>query len=123
MNETPWTCILCGSGRSFQWTDTHGIAVCSKCGLPYRLYHYENDVRVEKPPECTIKSEWVPLAREYWTETRRRVFPAAHDLGFWRGRNGRSYSGATEEDVRLFDEWMDARKDRWPKREEVAAET
>lgn len=35
MNE----CALCNSRLSFRWTDTHGVGVCTKCGL-YRIYHY-----------------------------------------------------------------------------------
>jgi hypothetical protein len=110
-----FACAVCDSERpGFRWTDTHGVAVCGTCGCPYRLYHYENEQPVEKPPSLAVDVEWLPLAREYWRETQRRVFPASHDMGMLRSRGGRSYSGATDEDVEAFNEWMNARKRLWP---------
>lgn len=99
-------CAICGTDLRVSWTDTHGVAACLECGLPYRLYHYENDARVEKPPTVAIKDEWVVVGRQYWQETHRRTFPAAYDMGILRGE--RSYSGATREDCELFDAWLDA---------------
>lgn len=108
------TCAVCGEPFHFRWTDTHGVAVCGNCGLPYRLYHYKNDVRVDKPPTIAVKEEWLPLARQYWQERRRRVFPMAYDVGIFRGRGGRSYSGATEDDCEAFEQWLAGRKTEWP---------
>lgn len=116
-------CLVCDSELWFRWTDTHGIAVCGTCGLPYRIYHYENDQRVEKPPACTIAPAWIPLAREYWAERKRRVFPGAHDIGILRRRGSRTYSGATEEDIDTFEQWINAHKHRWPPVPEADAAT
>ena len=113
MNE-PIQCAVCEGELSVRWTDTHGVAACGRCGLPYRLYHYENDVRVDKPPSIAVKESWLPLAREYWQETRQRVFPGAFDMGVFRSRGGRTYSGASEDEMTAFDEWINARRDRWP---------
>jgi hypothetical protein len=107
-------CAVCGTPLAARWTDTHGVGACCTCGLPYRLYHYENNERVEKPPSVAVKDEWLPLAREYWTETKRRVFPGQFDMGVFRSRGGRTYSGATEDEMRDFDGWMDTHKDHWP---------
>lgn len=107
-------CEVCGERLGVRWTDTHGVGACSTCGLPYTIYHYDNDVRVEKPPSVAVKESWLPLAREYWTETKRRVFPGAFDMGIFRSRGERTYSGASESDMRAFDEWLNERKDRWP---------
>ncbi len=92
------------------------------CGLPYRIYHYENDVRVSRPPSVEIKEEWLILGREYWRETHRRVFPGAFDMGVFRSRGGRTYSGATEDEMREFDDWMNERKSRWPLESPEAAD-
>ncbi len=107
-------CLVCEQPFFFHWSDTHGVGVCGTCGLPYVLYHYENDVRVDKPPVVAVKESWLPLAREYWQETHQRVFPGSHDMGIFRSRGGRTYSGATEDEMREFDAWLEARKDRWP---------
>lgn len=112
MTET--TCAVCEKRLLFRWSDTHGVGVCDTCGLPYTIYHYENDARVEKPPSIAVKEAWLPLAREYWTETNRRVFPGAFDMGIFRSRGSRTYSGATDDDMRDFDDWLKARQDRWP---------
>ncbi len=109
------TCAVCNTpSPSFRWSDTHGIGVCHRCGLPYRIYHYENNERVEKPPSIAVKEAWLPLAREYWQETGRRVFPSAFDMGIFRGRGGRTYSGASEEEMREFDAWLSLRKEQRP---------
>jgi hypothetical protein len=71
------------------------------CGLPYVIYHYdENQKRMDKPPETSINAEGVEIAKRYWNEKRRRVFPAYYDMG-----GDPSYSGATREDCQLFSEW------------------
>jgi len=114
-------CAICATPLSCGWTDTHGIGACGTCGLPYTLYHYDNETRVHKPPSIAVKESWLPLALEYWTETKRRVFPGAFDMGIFRSRGGRTYSGATEDEMREFNEWLNARKARWPA--EIEAET
>lgn len=105
-NPNP-TCACCERRLMFQWSDTHGIGVCCTCGLPYIIYHYapkeEGGARLEKPPECALNEKGIEIAKRYWTETQRRVFPAHYDMGI--GHGGRSYSGATSEDCRLFSEW------------------
>lgn len=105
-DERP-TCACCGNRLAVQWSDTHGVGVCTSCGLPYRLYHYENDKRVEKPAEPCLTARGVEIAKEYWTETHRRVFPACYDMGI--GRDGRSYSGATSGDCDAFNTWYVAK--------------
>lgn len=100
-------CECCGDRLTFQWSDTHGVGACVQCGLPYTIYHYEDDKRVEKPPSVAVTPRGVEIAKEYWGETKRRVFPAVYDMGV--GRNGYSYSGASAEDCRLFNEWYAAK--------------
>lgn len=113
-------CEICGERLTFQWSDTHGVAVCINCGLPYTIYHYEGEgesrKRVKRPPLVAIKPEWVEIGRKYWAETHRRVFPASYDMGFLRGREC-SYSGASLDDCRHFDDWLEQHKDMLPKPE------
>jgi hypothetical protein len=78
-----------------------------RCGTPYRLYHYENDERVERPPTVALSESGVEIARRYWEETRNRVFPACYDMGILGGGRGRSYSGASIDDCEAFKAWYD----------------
>lgn len=100
-------CECCGDRLAFRWSDTHGVGVCYQCGLPYTVYHYEGDTRVEKPPTVAVTPEGVEIAKRYWSEEHRRVFPAAYDMGIL-GSRGWSYSGATEDDCRKFADWYAA---------------
>lgn len=117
-------CDCCESELRVAWCDTHGVGACTTCGLPYTIYHYEEvggeRKSVDKPPSVAVKTEWLPLARQYWNETKRRVFPATFDMGILRGRE-RSYSGATEDDIEKFNSWLEQHKTEWPKQEEAAA--
>lgn len=61
-------CVVCDSELHFRWTDTHGVGVCSVCGTPYRILHYEDDTRVERPPECLLTPEGGSIARRYYKE-------------------------------------------------------
>ena len=103
------TCDCCDNELSFRWFDLHGVGACTTCGMPYRIYHYEGEgderKSVSKPPELMLKDEVIPLAREYWSTFRSRVFPAIYDMGFTE-RDGRSFSGATPEEERKFQEWF-----------------
>jgi hypothetical protein len=113
MTDEQKTCDCCGERLYFQWSDTHGVGVCITCGLPYRIYHYEKveggpEQRVEKPPEVALKPSGVEIAKRYWNEKRRRVFPAYFDMGILGSRGGRSYSGATAGDIEAFAEWYEA---------------
>jgi hypothetical protein len=98
-------CVVCERELIVKWSDTHGVGACWTCGLPYRIYHYENDERVEKPPSVVINDKGLEIARRYWAETQRRVFPAAYDMGMERG--GCTYSGASREDCDLWNAWME----------------
>lgn len=109
-------CECCDSRLVFQWSDTHGVGVCTTCGLPYTLFHYEDNKRVEKAPEMSLTAEGLAIAKRYWSEEKRRVFPAYFDMGI--GRNGVSYSGATQSDCRAFNDWY---QKHYPRTEESAA--
>lgn len=108
-------CRICEESFSFRWTDTHGIGACSRCGAPYRIYHYEDDKRVEKPPELSFKAKWIPLIKRYWEENHRNCDPGAYNFP------GSSYEVASKEDFEVYRDWMDAHKDEFPKAEEVPA--
>ena len=101
-------CEICDGQFSFRWTDSHGIGACSRCGAPYRIYHYEDDVRVEKSPELLIVDAWLPLTKRYWSENQRNCAPGAFNFP------GSSYEVASPEDVAALDEWMAARRSEWP---------
>lgn len=110
--EITQTCAVCENRLGVQWTDTHGYAACITCGLPYQIFFYDEDKkRVEKPMEIAIRPEWLPIGKRYWQETRHRVFPGCYDVGM---SGGRSYSGATREDVMRWNDWMGAHKDELP---------
>ncbi len=97
MNTT--TCQICESeNMSFVWTDTHGIAQCSRCGTPYRILHYEDEKCVEKPPKITIKDQYIPAFRDYWNAFHRRI-PSGHS--FPGGQELASHG-----DAKQFYDWM-----------------
>lgn len=103
-------CGICGDGRlCIRWTDHHGVGACSRCGAPYRVYHYEGDKRVDKPPQLLFLPEWVPLMKRYWEENHRNCDPGAYNMP------GSSYEVATEEDFGVHANWMEAHKDEHPK--------
>jgi|GEM_PF-5417924 len=105
-------CECCENNLAFQWADTHGVGVCTTCGLPYTILHYEgegSDRRpVEKAPEAALTREGVVIAKEYWSEKKARVFPGAYDMGI--GHSGRTYSGATRDEITAFQDWYAARE-------------
>jgi hypothetical protein len=98
-------CDLCGESLRCTWTDTHGVAVCTTCNLPYRLLHYEGDGpdrrRVDKPPELAIHHLYLPLLRLYWSERHKRVLPGLYDLTPGRG----SQDLCSRADYRDWAEW------------------
>ena len=105
------TCKICDSKRlGFVWTDRHGVGACINCNNSYRIYHYENDKRVDKPPECLVKEEWVPILRRYWEETKRRI---PNSFVFTR-----SYDQCSEEDYESWKNWCADHADELPKTED-----
>ena len=123
MNAEALICDVCETRLSFTWSDQHGVGVCVTCGLPYRIYHYEEhggtSVRVDKPPTIAIRDAWMPIGKRYWLEMRRRVFPGAFDMGFLGGRS-HTYSGATRDDVQAWDSWLKTHEAELPKPEPSA---
>lgn len=97
-------CVVCEQGLSLTWTDTHGVAACLNCGAPYRVFHYENDVRVEKPAELALDETGKAMALRYWQEAGRKVFPGCYDMGLTRG-GATTYSGATQDEIESFNDW------------------
>lgn len=106
--EEPTNCAVCEKRLVFSWTDTHGIAQCCSCGVPYTLYHYENDKRVNKPSECLVLPEWIPLLRRYISDTGHLIpsncsFPGGQEL-------------AQPADFHAFNEWCDSHRAELPAR-------
>ena len=102
-------CEICDESLLCRWTDTHGIGACLKCGAPYRIYHYENDRRIEKPPKIQFTPKWTLIAKRYWKEVGHNCLPGAYNF------LGSSYEVATEEDFNIFNAWMEAHKSELPK--------
>lgn len=82
------------------WTDTHGVAQCTRCGTPYRVIHYEDDKRVDKPMEVQLKPEAIPIRRRYWAE-HQRPMPG----GFSFGPREQTQEVATRADFDAYKEW------------------
>ena len=97
-------CEICQNPLIFNWTDTHGVGVCIRCGAPYRIYHYDSDSkRLDAPPRLALNESGVNIARRYWAQHKRMVFPGVYDIGFTRG--SRTYSGASSDDIDAFNAW------------------
>jgi len=105
-------CVVCDTSLIFRWTDTHGVAVCAKCGAPYRVLHYENDKPIDKTAECQLLPEWIVICRRYFAETKRMVDPGGFDVVGMRG--GRTYSGATVADFESWVAWLKEHKAELP---------
>ena len=109
-------CGVCDGNLAFRWTDTHGIGICCACGAPYTVYHYEDNKRIDKAPTPCLTGDGVVLARRYWAEKSRMVFPGCCDMGITYGRD-RTFSGATLDDMNSFTDWYDAQPEVIAKRE------
>lgn len=101
------TCLVCEKPHGFRWTDTHGVGVCYHCGAPHTIFHYEGDKRLDKAPALALNDLGLALAKRYWAEKQRMVFPGSYDMGF-SGHGGATYSGATNADINAWADWMEA---------------
>ena len=92
-------CGICDTQDvGFAWTDTHGVAQCTTCGSPYRLFHYDDQHnRIEKPPTLAVLDKFIGPLRQYWSETHSHIpsgcsFPGGYEI-------------ATQEEMTRFYEW------------------
>lgn len=69
------TCAVCDTPNTeFQWSDYHGEGMCRTCGCAYQLRGGTEEMKQEdKYPYLNLRDEFVPLAREFWKETKRWV--------------------------------------------------
>jgi len=94
-----FVCVVCGKSEGFNWSDQHGEGMCNRCGTPYQLLQYdESENRVDAPPKCNIKEEWIPVLKQYWNETHEY-------MGLGSIMVVRDYPECVE-GRRKFDEWM-----------------
>ena len=102
MAETERTCEICESPFSVAWTDTHGVAQCTRCGAPYRIIHYGDDKkRVDKPPELTLDQEGAAKVRVCYEATHSRLSAVGLGLSFPGG-----YDVATAGDIEATNRWF-----------------
>jgi len=99
-------CLCCEEDLYFRWTDTHGIAVCTNCALPYMLYFYDNeDNRIrDKDPACVLNKKGIEIARTYWEEKYMKVFPSQYSF---MPTDRVSYCGATALELAEFNDWLE----------------
>lgn len=94
-------CLICREPVVFRWTDTHGVAQCSRCGAPYTIYHYDDGhKRLDQRPLLMIKAEYIAPCREYWDEKKR---PMPGGFSFDPG-----YEVSSAEDREAWGAWMAA---------------
>jgi len=69
------TCAICGSSpMRFQWSDYSGEAMCTQCGCPYQLKWGSDEKQTKnKYPYLNLNDEFLPVAKEYWNETKKFV--------------------------------------------------
>lgn len=101
-------CEICGDQPpTVTWVDLHGEAVCTNCGTPYKVIHYDEDGnRVDKPPTITIKKNWIPILEEYWEKT-------GEFMGLGNIMNYDQYPRFREA-CKKFNEWVE-KNDKEPK--------
>lgn len=94
----------------FVWTDRHGVGACITCNSSFQIYHYGEDGKLmEKPPECLVREDWLPLLRRYWQEKKKRI-PNPHVFT-------RSYDQCTEEEHYAFRDWCKEHEAELPAKE------
>jgi len=91
-------CQICENDLFGPWSDLHGEIVCSTCGSPYQILHYdESNKRIDKSPSINIKDYYVPFLCQYWQETKQHM-----GLGTFLGR------GPRYDEYRAFMNWLNA---------------
>lgn len=111
--QEPFTCLICETEPvCWTWGDIHGEAMCTQCGTPYQLLQYTdkdedgNRTRIDAPPRLNIKESWIPLLKQYWTETK--AFTGLASIMIWR-----DYPEC-EKGQEKFYAWLDEHKDLIP---------
>lgn len=68
-------CVVCDAEPlRFRWTDYAGEGECVECGCPYQIkWGSEEETKEGAYPYCNLKEDFIPIAREHWEETKRRV--------------------------------------------------
>lgn len=69
------TCAVCDTpNTTFQWSDYRGEGMCTVCGCTYQLKGGSKEEEAEgKYPYMTLKADFVPVAKEFWNETKTWV--------------------------------------------------
>jgi hypothetical protein len=97
-------CLVCDRPLSFAWTDSHGIAQCTTCGAPYRIFHYDGEgeqrKRITKEPDLLIEPE---PAQRCFRETGARLSAVGLQLSFPGG-----YDVASRDDIERVTGWWKA---------------
>lgn len=101
-------CLVCDRDFAFAWTDTHGVGQCTTCGAPYRIYHYENDKRVEKPPLFVLADAMIAALRKFHADTRARLSAQSMGLSFPGG-----FDIARQEDADALERWISENRELW----------
>lgn len=96
-------CHVCEADLSFAWTDHHGIAQCIACGSPYRILHYEDDRRVDKPPSLILDASDIDRVCAFHRDTGGKVSAVGMGLSFPGG-----YDVARREDTEKWNDWIAA---------------
>ena len=93
-------CVICDDSLSVTWTDTHGVGQCLRCGAPYRLYHYEGNKRLDKPPLFVLDDEAVPEIRQFYADTNAKLSAVGMGLSLQGG-----YDVAKRDDIEAWNTW------------------
>jgi hypothetical protein len=109
-------CETCDRPLLFAWTDTHGVGQCTSCGTPYTIYHYEDHVRVKKPPESCVADAWKPFLVQHWKETGRPI-PSGYSFGIG------GYEVANKKDCEEWHNWCETHRSELPQPIETSNET
>ncbi len=103
-------CVVCGNGLRTRWTDTHGIGACVTCGCVYSLFEGKgSEKKIAEVPKTTIRDEWLPIIKRYWSEVGKNVSPGTYNFP------GSSYEVASNDDFDSYYTWMEAHESELPK--------
>jgi len=98
-------CEVCDNEFVGTWTDFYGEQTCLTCGAPYQLLEPSGAKPGLTYPCCCLKDEFIPILREYYQETKRRV-----RLGTFLLPD--DYPGLLEE-RKAFREWLQLKHAEW----------
>lgn len=97
-------CHVCDAHPAYyQWSDYSGEGMCTECGCPYQLkWGTDEHKKKNDYPYLNLKEDFIPIAKEYWLQTKQFVcygvmmsssMPGRNELDDWLKEHHPEYLG------------------------------